>query len=355
MQAGFFTKRAVRARSKAIWAGLLRISGLLSLAKAWVRRNGVIVLTFHRVLTEGELKETASLPGMVVKVETFDKFLEYASQRCEIVDLSKDPEWRRKSKLKIALTFDDGWSDNATSAYPIAQKHGAPMTIFIVPERTGQALPFWPELVAATLRRGMAGADPTHSPSYIEQVIEGLKELPGEERKRRVDRMMRAQAAPNSSASVDTTMTWEQIARLQAAGATVGSHTCTHEILTCVAASQAREEITASRGLIQRQLGADCSLFSYPNGNCSRPVRDLAATAGYKLAFLNQKPGVWTQHCDPYLAPRVNVCESHLVNARGSFSPLIFEYAVVWKAARGLFLERCADSLRRLRGKRRNA
>ena len=346
MQAGLFTKRAVRARSKAIWAGLLRISGLLSLAKAWVRGNGVIVLTFHRVLTEAELRETASLAGMVVKVETFDRFLEYASQQCEIVDLSRDLEWRRKSKLRIALTFDDGWSDNAT---------GAPMTIFIVPERTGQALPFWPELVAATLRRGMAGEDSTHSPNYIEQVIEGLKELPGEERKRLIGRMMGAQAAPNSSASVDTTMTWEQVAQLQAGGATVGSHTSTHEILTCVAEGQAREEITASRGLIERQLGADCSLFSYPNGNCSPPVRDLAARAGYKLAFLNQKPGAWTQHCDPYLVPRVNVCESHLVNAQGRFSPPIFEYAVVWKAARGLFLERCADFLGRLRGKRRSA
>ncbi len=60
------------------------------------------------------------------------------------------------------------------------------------------------------------------------------------------------------------------------------------------------------------------------------------ARAGYKLAFLNQDPGVWTRDCDPFLIPRVNVCEYHLVDSRGNFSPLIFDYAVVWSAAKGL-------------------
>jgi peptidoglycan/xylan/chitin deacetylase (PgdA/CDA1 family) len=348
MRAGPFTRRTSRARKKYIWAGTLRALGLLAVTKRWVRSRGTIVLTFHRVLDEEELGQTASLPGMIVRTQTFDRFLEYAREQYDIIDLSRDPEWRRHSKLKIAITFDDGWSDSATGAYPLGRKHNVPMTIFIVPQRTGVALPFWPEQAGAMLRLSAPVAGLPESRDGIERVIEELKGLTPKERKLHIDRIMPQPVDVKSSALVDKTMSWEQIFRLRAGGVTFGSHTSTHEILTSIPAEQAQEEIAGSRALIEEKVGGRCSLFSYPNGNCSRAVRDLVARAGYRLAFLNQEPGVWTQGCDPYMIPRVNVCEYHLVDAQGKFSPLIFEYAVVWQAARRLIAGACAGYLRRL-------
>lgn len=334
-----FIRPALRAHGKGFWAGLLRASGLLYLAKRWVRRHGAIVLTFHRILTDSELQQTASLPGMIVRSETFSGFLKYASETCEMIGLTREPEWKRGAKLKLAVTFDDGWSDNATSAYPIARQYHAPVVIFIVPEKTGTALPFWPERTAAALDRSLSADGSERSASYIEQTIEKLKELPAGERERRIDQMTTSHNPLQSSAAVDRTMTWGQIAELQAGGVTFGSHTSTHEILTVIPAAQAEEEITASRALIEQKLNVPCSLFSYPNGDCSDSVRELVAGAGYKFAFLNQDPGVWTRDCDPFLIPRVNVCEYHLVDAKGNFSPLIFDYAVVWSAAKGLLAQ----------------
>jgi peptidoglycan/xylan/chitin deacetylase (PgdA/CDA1 family) len=348
-------KRVFRTQAKTLWALLLRVSGLLGIAKKWIQRNGTVVLTFHRVLTDEELRQTGSLLGMIVRAETFDSFLRYASQNYEIVDLAEELEWHENTKLRIALTFDDGWSDSASRAFPIAQQRGAPLTIFIVPERTGQTLPFWPELASSILRQSMNSADRWKGQSEIEQFIESLKELPAAERKLSLNRMIGTQTISNISAPVDTTMTWEQVGQLQARGVTFGSHTCTHEILTCIPLDRAEQEITVSRGLIEQRLGATCSLFSYPNGNCSPAVRNLVAKAGYSLAFLNQTPGVWTRDCDPFLVPRVNVCEHHLVNTKDTFSPLIFEYAVLWKAARRLLSDRCASLLAGLSGKCRDA
>src|SRR5689334_14879344 len=148
-----FTRSGARARGKVFWAGILRASGMLYLAKRWVRRSGTLVLTFHRVLDDAELQQTSSLPGMVVRQATFDNFLEYASEACAFVDLSRDPDWRPGSKIKVAVTFDDGWSDNATAAYPIARKYQAPMLIFIVADRMGAELPFWPERAVSALRQ----------------------------------------------------------------------------------------------------------------------------------------------------------------------------------------------------------
>ena len=59
-----FSRSTLRAHGKVFWAGLLRVSGMLALARKWVKRHGAIVLTFHRVLTDSELQQTASLGGM---------------------------------------------------------------------------------------------------------------------------------------------------------------------------------------------------------------------------------------------------------------------------------------------------
>jgi peptidoglycan/xylan/chitin deacetylase (PgdA/CDA1 family) len=111
--------------------------------------------------------------------------------------------------------------------------------------------------------------------------------------------------------------------------------------------AQAEQEIVSSREAIQQKLGDSCRLFSYPNGDYSEQVRDLVVQAGYKFAFLNQEPGVWTRDCDPLLIPRVNICEYHLVDSNGNFSPLIFDYAVVWRAARGLLSQVLSKRLKK--------
>jgi peptidoglycan/xylan/chitin deacetylase (PgdA/CDA1 family) len=329
-----FKRRNARAWSKLLWAALLRTTGLLALARTWVRRKGVLVLTFHRVLTQEELTQTSSLAGMIVRLATFDRFLAYASTKCDLVDLQQEPEWKPSRRLRIAVTFDDGWCDNAKNALPVARKHGVALTIFIVPGRTGEALPFWPEFAAAAVMTREKDAQQT-----VESLIESLKGMTAEERNLRLDRIAGAPTTTATSLPVDQTMSWEQIADLRASGVVFGSHTNTHEILTSLSPSQAEREIVDSKHRIEEELHTLCSLFSYPNGDSSSEVRDIVARAGYRMAFLNQEPGVWTFASDRLQIPRVNVCEYHLVDAGGKFSRLIFDYAVVWKAARGLLSE----------------
>ena len=334
-----FKRSALRAHGKVFWAGLLRASGMLSLARKWVQRHGSIVLTFHRVLSDSELQQTASQGGMIVRDRTFADFLNYASRHCEFANLEQEPEWNPAGKLKLAITFDDGWADNAQSVYSLASQYQVPFVIFIVPEKTGTVLPFWPERTAAALDR-IPSKNGNRRVAAIRKVIEALKALPAIQRESRISQIIGSGSAVESSSAVDKTMTWEQIAELHSGGVTFGSHTSTHEILTMVPVDQAEREIVESRRSIQQKLGNCCEMFSYPNGDYSEPVRDLVAEAGYKFAFLNQDPGVWTQDCDPFLIPRVNICEYHLVDPKGNFSPLIFDYAVVWSAAKGLLSQR---------------
>ena len=351
MQTSLLTRSESRARIKALWAGLLRVSGVLPLAKSWVRRSGVLVLTFHRVLTDEDLKQTASMLGMVVRDKTFADFLAYAAKKCEFADLSSDPDWRAASRLKLAVTFDDGWSDNASIAYHIARKHHAPMAIFIVTDKLGETLPFWPELAVSALDGMLASSEQGKNRAHIEQTIGELKRLPASERNQRIEQMVAEHPDTQSSSAVDQTMSWEQVTQLHRGGVTFGSHTCTHEILTTIPLAEAEEEIAASREHVEEKLGVPCRLFSYPNGDCCEDVRKLVQQAGYKFAFLNQTPGIWAENCDPYLIPRVNACEYHLVDAKGNFSPLTFEYAVIWSAAKGLLAQTITNRMMKIRRK----
>lgn len=300
-----------------------------------------MVLTFHRVLNDIELEATASLPGMIVRSRTFDDFLAYATRNLEIVDAGRGPDWTKNRKLKVAITFDDGWCDNASEVFPLVRKHKAPITIFIVPRRIGSVLPFWPEQTAAVLGPGLD----------IAAVIERLKSLPSSERKRFISRIMQDDKDTTSFKEVDRTMSWEQIEELQAGGVVFGSHSNTHEILTRIPLTQAEEEIGSSRVLIEQRLGSPCQEFAYPNGDSSPQTRMLVAQAGYKRAFENQTPGLWTKNTNPFAIPRVNICEYHLVDKEGNFSPLIFDYAVVWAAAKCHFQNRLASAIQKFKQK----
>jgi peptidoglycan/xylan/chitin deacetylase (PgdA/CDA1 family) len=349
MHAALFTRSKARARGKLLWAALLRACGILAVAKRWVRRHGMVVLTFHRVLTDDELARTASLPGMVVRERTFERFLDYAAGKYEFVNLSQEPDWRSGPRLRLAVTFDDGWSDNASAAFPIAHRYGVPILIFIVTEKMGAALPFWPERAASVLEQSFHGL---HNIRHVERAIDDLKGLTAEERDQQIGLLVAERSEAAAAPHVDTTLTWQQIAQLHGEGVAFGSHSMTHEILTAIPPAQAEQEITGSRRRMEQELGVPCRLFAYPNGGCSTEVSKLVARAGYTYAFLNQDPGVWTAGCNPHLVPRMNVCEYHFVDANGNFSPLIFDYAVIWSAAKGLVAQKIRGLWKKLAGER---
>jgi hypothetical protein len=52
---------------------------------------------------------------------------------------------------KVALTFDDGWRDNAVNAFPLLQKHQVPASIFLSTDFIGSRQRFWWESLGETL------------------------------------------------------------------------------------------------------------------------------------------------------------------------------------------------------------
>jgi len=317
-----------------LWIRLLYATGCLWWAKRQLRRRGAaVVLTFHRVLNDHELQHTCSLPGMVIREETFEKLAGYVSGACQAMEFEQAVRTAAEGKVPMVFTFDDGWKDTQTNALPTALRYRIPLTVFLCPGLIGRALPFWPEQVTARLR---SGSRPVPD-DEIERSIEALK-VQTPTRRREFMAGLGAVEAP-ACAKADRTASWDDILEMAAAGIRFGCHTHTHQILTTVSDNTARQEIRDGKRAIESELKVRCNLFAYPNGNTSQTTRQILTEEGFTAGFTTQR-GFWTNACHPLAIPRVNICEENVVGCTGRFSTEMFQYTVFWRTWRAMRAER---------------
>jgi peptidoglycan/xylan/chitin deacetylase (PgdA/CDA1 family) len=101
-------------------------------------------------------------------------------------------------------------------------------------------------------------------------------------------------------------MDWPALRELTAAGFHVGSHTMTHPRLPTLSPAACREELAASRRLLEDRLGREVADLAYPFGAFDASVRSAAAEAGYRSAC-STRPRLATADDDRLALPRVNV------------------------------------------------
>ena len=338
-----------------IWIYFLYWSGLIRWARWRIASSaGIVTLTFHRVLKDQDVSQCGSPPGMIVLRSTFESLLRFLTAHCNVISLGEAPSWEGNGRIRVAVTFDDGWKDTRDIAFPLTQKWKVPITVFVCPGLVGKLMPFWPEHVVRAWRAArqnpqimkafesaLLGAsldtpreDWTES-GQLEALLSQLKKLATPELVGIVQKLVefRQEEPSEEGSAVDATMTWEDLAQMAGEGAQLGSHTQNHRILTTIPAAATQFELAESKRSLEASMGRPCILFAYPNGSWSPEVRDLVAGEGYGLAFVNS-PGVWHSKTDPWLIPRVNLWEGSLTNASGKFSSIVFQYVTFWQAYR---------------------
>jgi len=320
---------------RCLWANLLAASGCLWWAKHRLRQSGaVIALTFHRVLDDGDRQQTCSLEGMVIRKQTFRELAAHVAICYEPVDVRTAEPGVQRSKLPVVFTFDDGWVDTRTVAFPIAREHQIPFAVFVCPGLLDEKMPFWPEQLVALVRE----ADSAMGSDEAEGLIESLKRALPEQREQYLANLRekaRKSAGQAESTNGDRTLSSAAIREMAERGVCVGSHTQTHQILTMISPDSARQELRDSKASIESMLSGCCDTFAYPNGNWSPETRNLVAEAGYKLAVTTMQ-GAWTKDCDPLAIPRVNIFEDKVIGWNRRFSATMFEYTTFWKAWRAM-------------------
>lgn len=286
------SRTAASSRSAAAW--LRPLFGSLSPAGS---RGRLTILIFHRVRAQpDELFPNES------HASAFAERMLCVRHWFNVLPLDEAVTALERGSIParaIAITFDDGYADNATIALPILRRLGMQATFFIA---TGflDGGRMWNDTVIEAVRAAGGGAldlsgqglgkhaigSAQQRKAAIGAILGLLKYLPQQERQSRVDAIA-AQAGVTLPGNL--MMTSDQLRSLAAAGMGIGGHTVSHPILARIDETAARREIADGRDALQAIVRQPVKLFAYPNG---RPDVDygamhvrLAKELGFIAAF----------------------------------------------------------------------
>lgn len=211
----------------------------------------VPILMYHYVNDE-----EPSRSRLGVSPATFKRQMRFLSEhKYNVIPLEELAELiRNKRKIPpktAAVTFDDGYLDNYTQAYPILKKYNIPATIFVVINRIGKHM------------------------------------------------------------GNDDYMSWAQIKELSESGLiTIGSHSMNHPNLSEIKSEEEMEsEILESKNILEESLGRKVDLFSYPFGGINHLARSIVMSAGYKAAVGTNFPKGYPND-DIYALKRLRISET---------------------------------------------
>jgi len=298
-------------RKKDALARVLRAVCGIRAATTWRRRSAgeLLVLAYHRVLpVASEAGYPFDIELISADPEQFDWQMSWLARNFTVLPVSEIADCLQRSrplpKGSVAVTFDDGFLDNYTHAYPVLRSRQVPACIFLSTGYVGTDRNFWFEEIAQLLMS--APAQSIRFPAFrdtlpraddvvtrradISRVLSELKRMPDEMRRTRLD-ALRSQMNGHSTTGLGFTahaMSWAQVAEMSRSGIEFGSHGVSHAVLSRLAPDDLRRELTESRVAIERVTGAPVIAIAYPVGGedaIGDQVVSAARDAGFRLGF----------------------------------------------------------------------
>jgi peptidoglycan/xylan/chitin deacetylase (PgdA/CDA1 family) len=272
--------------------------GVTSAIEFLPKRHQLLILNYHRI---GNPAATPYDSGTFsATTEEFDEQIGYLKRRFHMATLEEALE-STPSATSVLITFDDGYLDNYTEAFPILKSHGV-QGVFFLPTAfvgTGQ-IPWW-DSIAYILKHSrnreiqLDYPESAHFDLDREPVLRVIEQVLGIAKRSevRTDLLIgdleRACDCPRPSGGEDRCfLSWEEAREMKGAGMAFGSHTHTHEILSKLTPDRQMEELKVSREIMERELGQPIRTLAYPVGapsTFSAVTMDAAEKAGYVAAF----------------------------------------------------------------------
>jgi peptidoglycan/xylan/chitin deacetylase (PgdA/CDA1 family) len=203
----------------------------------------------------------------------------------------------------LAITFDDGYLDNYTLAYPVLKKHGVPATIYLTTGLIGTPDKIWTEQIGRAFLETkkdyfdfptILGDEPIPIKTKEEKeqayskVSKALKLRPDEERRELIQKLFEKLEVNEKSGrhfGGRMMLNWDEVQEMRRDGMTIGSHSHSHPILTRMSIQKAKDEILDSKKIVEKNIDMEVKHFSFPNGreeDFSEELRDYCREIGFE-------------------------------------------------------------------------
>jgi peptidoglycan/xylan/chitin deacetylase (PgdA/CDA1 family) len=281
---------------------------------------GAVVLGYHRVADE-----SWDPLHLQVRSRHFTEQLAELQSLRKVISLQELVERQESGEAldKYAvLTFDDGYGDFAETAVPIAEKVGAPVTVFVASGCIGHQF-WWEELTALLAPCGQgesvldvslgasevmrftrldqvdARADAVNtigtklscaSRGLVDSVLEQLRSWAG------------PGFTPSAAGAPMNSVALAEVARKP--HVEIGGHTVSHCCLERLDLEQQREEIARNKNDLEDVCGVRVGVFSYPNGSFSARTPRVVEGLGFSSACTSMD-GTVSRRTDAYRIPRI--------------------------------------------------
>jgi peptidoglycan/xylan/chitin deacetylase (PgdA/CDA1 family) len=227
----------------------------------------------HRVVEQRSDKpEQRELEVTVDWLE--QKILEYKQKGYTFVSLDKLSSILNSHRC-VCLTFDDGYRDNYTLAYPLLKRLGVPFAVYITTGFIDNRLPMW-----------------WYEGEQLGLSTEELKALDADDPLCTIG--AHTVSHPKKALDADDPL------------CTIGAHTVSHPKLDTLTREQQYQEIYTSIQTLEAILGHEIKHFSFPHGAHNADTLAICRELGFQTV-VQSWGGPLRRGENPYPLPRINV------------------------------------------------
>jgi peptidoglycan/xylan/chitin deacetylase (PgdA/CDA1 family) len=285
------------------------------------------ILMFHRVCPEQEMISAPGLSPIEVSVEQFNRLLDFfETKKYQFLSLDKVLEnllARRQTRF-VSITFDDGYLDNKTIAYPILKKRNIPFAIYVTNSFPDRTAVLWQYLLDDAIKQQRIIQFPWEEKSYkldfhdtaqISAFVATVRELIKDTTLSKMSELLLLifqQTVPDPyQLTKDKTLSWEQIEEISKDPlVTIGAHTLNHQPLVRMDFEAAHMDILQSKSALEQHLGKKIHHFAYPFGDVSPREVELVYKSGFLTAVTTRMGNIFRNSSHHLLTlPRLNGVE----------------------------------------------
>jgi peptidoglycan/xylan/chitin deacetylase (PgdA/CDA1 family) len=218
------------------------------------RANRIPVLMYHGVA--GKVSDRHPYFETNISPAMFARHMDFLADRgYAALSIDEALAGTGNRQKVVVITFDDGYRNFYTDAFPVLRNHGFTATVFVISSFTGD-----------------------------QRIAKNGCEY----------------------------MTWDEVRTVRSNRITIGSHTLTHPQLDEMQPSEIRAELSISKREIEQQLGTPVESFAYPyafpeqNTSFVRMLKSLLQEEGYRVG-VSTVIGTACRGNDPFFLPRIPV------------------------------------------------